>query len=110
MLSKKHKLPIGFFPVSSKTVIKNNYFLVKSIPNNLGIIRVGVTFKSKTFKKAVLRNKLKRMVFNFFRESLQAKSCKLQTGRDLLIILNPPIINLTKQEINSIFKNYERNI
>lgn len=98
MLKKKLKLPIGQFPTYAKTILKNEYFLIKSAPNNLDINRVGVTFKSKAFKTAVLRNKLKRIVFDYFR--LQITNYKLPTGQDLLIILNPPIISLSKDQIN----------
>lgn len=103
MLKKKHKLPVGFFPASAKTLIKDEFFAVKVHPNNLGFNRVGVTFRSKAFKTAVLRNKLKRIVFDTFR--LQAESPKLKAnGVDLLIILNPPIISLSKDRINDELK------
>ena len=107
MLRKRLRLPIELFPVSAKTILKNEYFTIKSVPNRLGFNRVGVTFKSKAFKTAVLRNRLKRTVFDYFRyaSSLQTTNHKLPTGRDLLIILNPLIIDLTKSEIINKLKN-----
>lgn len=96
MLPKKQKLPISLFPTSAKTILRNEYFLVKASPNNLGLGRLGVTFKSKAFKTAALRNRLKRSVFNYAKDR-----GNLASRRDLLIILNPPIINLSKSELNA---------
>lgn len=96
MLPKKQKLPIGLFPTSAKTILRNEYFLVKAIFNGLNFDRLGVTFKSKAFKTAALRNRLKRIVFGYAK-----KQADLASGRDLLIILNPPIINLSKSELNT---------
>ena len=66
MLPKKHKFPIQFFPKNSKTVFKSYIFTIKFSPNALNYNRVGVYITTKLSKSAVSRNRIKRVVLNFF--------------------------------------------
>ncbi len=114
MLNKKFKLPISLFPTSARTIVKDEVFTVKSVSNNLGLNRVGVTFRSKSFKTAVLRNRFKRIVFDSFRSRGVASGPEATplgvNGRDLLIVLNPSIINLTKPQIVAAFETLIKKI
>lgn len=105
MIAKKNKLPIDQFPKDAKTVYRGEFFTVKAVHNNMPIYRIGVLCKSAIFKSAVLRNRLRRAVFRGLK-SLTSKKTDEAQGLDLLIILNPPIINLTiieiEQKINDI--------
>ncbi len=98
MIAKKNKLPVDQFPKSAKTVYRGEFFVIKAIDNNLPIYRVGVLCRSAIFKTAVLRNKLRRSVFRGL-QHLSKKKLDEPRGMDLLIILNPPILNLTTKEI-----------
>lgn len=116
MLPKKNKLPIALFPKTSKVIFRDENLSIRLAANKLNYNRLGVTFKSKAFKTAVLRNRLKRAIFNVFKgESGLFKTNQNQApGRDLLIILNPPIISLAtkdkKEELINKLKIYARSI
>lgn len=110
MVSKKLKLPIDQFPKNHKVTFRGDFFSCRTAPNDKNHNRLGVNFKSKSFKTAVLRNRLKRAVFDFFRvysSFFQDKQDKTgKGGTDLLITLNPAILNLTNEEIHSQLKNH----
>ena len=105
MLPKKFKLPIQDFPKNASTVLKNRFFSIKSVANNLQYNRFGVYVSSKIFKKAVLRNKTRRIFLRFYAK--RANSLPIdKKGRDLLIIPKPNIIELTPREIMNNLENH----
>jgi len=118
MLAKKFKLPVGLFPRQSTLVLDSAGLSVRAITNNLTHNRVGIVFKKGAFKTAALRNKLKRIVFDFFRENwsrLEVGHGTLSVtsngigvtpapnGTDLLVTLKPAIIGFTT---NKAIKDY----
>lgn len=106
MIAKKNKLPIDEFPKDAKTVYRGNFFTIKAVHNNLPIYRIGVLCRSAIFKSAVLRNRLRRAVFRGL-QPITNKKINDGQGLDLLIILNPPIINLTIKEIEKYINDIE---
>lgn len=68
---------------------------VKAVDNELGISRFGILISTKVSKKAVIRNKIKRQI----RAVLHAEMPKLKTGKDLVIIVFPQILDKKFQEI-----------
>ncbi len=96
MLAKKFKLPIETFPRQSKIVLDNDSLTLRGVKNNLTHNRVGIVFKKGAFKTASLRNKFKRIVFDFFRANLPQLKAQNQ---DLLVTLKPAIITLSPKEI-----------
>ena len=103
MLAKKFRLPVGTFPRGVKPSGKNRYMAVVKIKNNLNHDRLGVVFRAKAFRGAALRNKLKRFVFD--NAPIEKKT---QKGRaqDILVILNPEILKLTKKELKDNLDKY----
>jgi ribonuclease P protein component len=90
MLAKKFKLPIQKGLKENQKVfnfLKGKYFNLKNSKNNLDYSRFGVIVSSKIIKKAFLRNRLKRIVF----EMIRNKKLYLISGEDVLIISLPMI-------------------
>jgi len=90
MLAKKFKLPIQEGLKKNQKVfnfLKGKYFNLKSSKNNLDYSRFSVVISSKIIKKAFLRNKLKRIVF----ETIKDKKLYLIPGEDILTITLPGI-------------------
>lgn len=110
MLPKKLKLQIADFPKTAKTAVRDGRLTLRLAPNGLTFNRLGVTFRSKSFKTSVLRNRLKRGVFNFFSRSQEFRSKRPPGGgRDILITLNPDIIEELKgKDLKEILKKYDK--
>ncbi|OGY59370.1 MAG: hypothetical protein A3B23_03720 [Candidatus Colwellbacteria bacterium RIFCSPLOWO2_01_FULL_48_10] len=99
MIAKELKLPIGEFPKNHRVVFRGDFFSLRAAPNGTGRNRLGVNFRSKAFKTAVLRNRLRRTVFDFFRTQSDFLKTAPKSATDLLITLNPAILTLTKQAL-----------
>jgi len=99
MIAKKLKLPINLFPKNAKTVFRNKYFILKFNPGNFPYDRLGVVASKRVLKSAVARNCLKREIFDFFRANHDFMKPKNKNKKDLLIIINPAIIELTKSDL-----------
>ncbi len=101
MLSKKYRLPIQEFIKSRSNIIKGDYFIFKFKKNNLLFSRIGVIISGKVNKSAVKRNKIKRIIFDFFR----LKEYHLGAGKDILFIVLLSVNKLTKAEIGREIEN-----
>lgn len=86
MLAKKLRLPVGVFPARADTFYQGQCFTLKTSPNKFSHNRVGVIITKKTALKAVERNRLRRKVFDLFREETRLRFGK---GTDLLVIVKP---------------------
>lgn len=100
MLAKKYRLQIDEWLKDKKKRIfgrKSDFFVVKTSANNLDFSRFGVVISAKVSKSAVVRNRIRRTIFNFIRLN------KFQeiAGNDVLIIVLPPAAKLTRQEIEN---------
>jgi len=81
MLAKKYKLPIqSFLAKKPKVTGKTNFFMVRQLPNNFDYSRFGVVISKKVSASAVVRNKIKRIIFDFIR----LNKYNLKPGRDIL--------------------------
>jgi ribonuclease P protein component len=69
---------------------------IKVLDNKKDNIRLGVIVSNKVSKKAVKRNQLKRIIRDFFYKNLD----KLTSGKDIVVITLPEIVNKEKKEIN----------
>jgi len=100
MLAKKHRLPIQLFITKKGKIFKSPYFLLKIFPPKNSFSRFGVIISSKISKKAVVRNRLKRQIFDFFQKF---------RGRfpiaDYLIIPFPGLAELNKSEFQKALTN-----
>lgn len=65
MIPKKNKLPAQLtFSLKARKTIQTRHLAIKVFSTNLDYPRFGVVISKKTAKSAVMRNKLKRAVFN----------------------------------------------
>lgn len=99
MLSKKQRLPIQFFVGKRGKLAKGSYFLVKIYDTKEFSSRFGVTVSAKVSKKAVERNRLKRMAYNFIQEYYK----KIPVG-DYWISVLPPAAKLEKENFQKELK------
>lgn len=92
MLAKKFKLPIYKSLKNKKAlkILKGKYFNFKIFDNELGYSRFGAIISSKILKKAFLRNKLKRFIF----EDIRLNKVYFKLNRDCLIIVRPEIVRI----------------
>src|SRR3989344_7261945 len=67
--------------------IKNDFFVLKFLPNGLENNRFGIVVSQKVSKKAVVRNKIRRRV----KESIKLKAVAKGENADAIIICFPSI-------------------
>ena len=83
---------------------KEDFLVLKKVKNNLKISRFGFVAKKTFFKKATLRNKIKRRL----RESVRIKLNKIKKGIDGVLIANPGLetrdFREIKEILNKLFK------
>ena len=60
-----------------------NNLVIQIRENGLSCTRIGISVGVKNFKRAVVRNRLKRQIRAFFRENL----LKIRQGGDIVVIL-----------------------
>ena len=96
MLKKKFRLS----GLDIKNIFANKYkkfaskdWLIIYKENNLGYPRFSVSPRTSIFKKAVERNKIRRLVYKFIRELMQKEKI---SSYDFLIIIQNKEIDLEK--------------
>jgi|SRR3989344_5304720 len=86
MLAKKYRLPVQkFFYERPPKTQKSRYFLLKSFPQGAPHSRLGVVISKAVAAKSTRRNKLKRSIFDFFKDY----KTRLP-AQDFLLIALPP--------------------
>ena len=85
MLSRRYKLPVAKFTRQPAHSRSGQYLFLKKHPNNLEFSRFGVIISTRFDKRAVYRNQLKRLIFDFFQSNLN----KISLGYDYLVIIKP---------------------
>lgn len=76
-------------------------FTLKSKSNGLSLNRFGIVVSKKIDKRAVGRNRIKRL----FRSILVDLNKNMMPGHDILYIARIGILNKTKEEIQALIKN-----
>jgi ribonuclease P protein component len=80
----------------------------KAAPNDLAYNRVGVIVSKKVSRSAVVRNHIKRRIVDFFRTETAFLNKDKGPGIDLLVIVNPSMIEVsTKFFINELKRSWE---
>jgi len=75
----------------------SSIFSIKIVDNNMDVTRLGILISTKISKKAVIRNHFKRQI----REIIQSQLAKIKTGKDIVIVVFPQIIDKNFQEVEN---------
>lgn len=79
---------------------QNKYTALKLIKNNLPESRIGIIVSTKVSKKAVVRNKVKRII----RASILGFLTKVAAGYDVVIMVRPEIARYDFAAIDAVIK------
>lgn len=100
MLAKKYRLPIQVVIGKRGQSYKSRYFLLKIFANPLAFNRFGAVISKKVAPRAVDRNRLKRQIFNFFKNNSLMGQGSGQ-NKDFLIIASAGILSVAKKDLLS---------
>lgn len=78
----------------------SNIIGIKAVDNNLKEPRFGILVSTKVSKKAVIRNKNRRLI----RESIKSLLTEIVTKKDIVVIVFPLILDKNFQEISQDLK------
>lgn len=95
MFKRQNRLPRGVRFYNS-SFLSAPLFVLKVKKNGLMRNRFGISVSRKIDKRAVIRNKIKRI----FRETLIVLDKNLTIGNDMLFIIKKEIVGKTKEQIN----------
>lgn len=84
MFAREYRLPSSITFPSESLVIRTPLFLLKIVSNNLSHNRYGFVISKKVDKRAVERNRVRRL-FSSILENLKIE----QKGHDLLVVISP---------------------
>lgn len=98
MFKRQNRLPRGIEFYNSFFSTPN--FILKVKKNGLTVNRFGIVVSKKIDKRAVERNKIKRM----FRKTLMDLNKEMASGHDILFIVGPGIINKTAEQVSFAIK------
>jgi ribonuclease P protein component len=93
MLKSKYRLPVKSKATHS-SVVKSQTFLLKLSQNNLSLSRFGFIISKKIDKRAVIRNRTKRVIRSCIEEMLK----KIKQGYDMLFILQKSAVGKKRYE------------
>lgn len=100
MLKRKYRLNQRIKAKAQRS-FKTPFFVLRIAENDLGYNRFGFVVSKKVDKRAVIRNKVKRML----RGEIELKFEEIKKGFDILFMLNKEIVNATKDEIGEVLYN-----
>lgn len=99
MLAKKYRLPIQSVLNKRGQSFKSRSFLFKIFLGVVDYNRFGVVISKKVDKKAVVRNKLKRIILDAAKKFVCLTNDKNKTKHDILIIVSSAVAKLEKTDI-----------
>ncbi len=100
MFKKENRL-VGAIRFNNSHSFSVPQFVLKERKNGLLLNRFGIVVSKKIDKRAVIRNRIKRM----FRSSLEILNKNMTPGHDILFIARPGILSKTKEENRDLIKN-----
>jgi len=99
MLAKKFRLPVKEFLSKKAKITKTSNFYFRYLPNQLPFNRAGVVISKKTEKSSARRNRVKRIIFEYFRQEKNKEKNTPKTRIDILISPGAKIFKLEAKEI-----------
>jgi len=100
MFKRENRLVLGI-EFNNAQSISTFPFNLKVKKNEMGINRFGIVVSKKIDKRAVIRNKIKRV----FREALIKLNKTMPSGHDILLITKKEALGKTKEEVLILLKN-----
>lgn len=97
MLPKSQRLPHSV-RLHVPRSLRTEFFTVKTAPNNLSISRFGVVISKKVDKRAVVRNRMRRLIHQAICEQLSSTL----PGQDTLFMVQKPFVKLPETLIQEI--------
>lgn len=105
MLSRKNRISLDrdfkrIFRVGKKA--SGSFFFIKTLKNNLNYPRISIVIGKNIAKKAVKRNKIRRLLNRIIEKKLP----RLDKNSDIVVIFqkNPFILEKTKKELESLLE------
>jgi len=74
-------------------------FYIRFLPNKSEITRFGIVVSPKIFKRAVVRNRIKRRISEICRKKIE----DIKKGYDIVLIIKSPALNRNIQELTEDF-------
>jgi ribonuclease P protein component len=93
MLRKRYRLPIKI-KLTHSSVSRSETFLLKISQNKLSFNRFGFIISKKIDKRAVVRNRTKRLI----RSCIEEISGKIKQGYDMLFIIQKSVVDKNRYE------------
>lgn len=104
MLEKQYRLP-AHVRLTHPASYSSPLFLVKVSPNNLSIPRFGFIVTKKMEKRAIARNRIKRV----FRSCIEEMRDKIKVGYDMLFFLKSGVLEKDHENMyNEIYKTLQQ--
>jgi len=97
MLPKSHRLPHSVRLTRAQS-LRTDLFVVKSALNNLGTSRFGVVISKKVDKRAVGRNRMRRLI----NQAILTHFLPTSRGQDTLFIVQKPFVQLPEQLLEEV--------
>lgn len=92
MFKRQNRLPGGRF--NSSSFFNTPLFVLRVKDNSLNLNRFGIVVSKKIDRRAVIRNKIKRI----FREILVGLNSEMTPGHDMLFVVKIGTINKTTKQ------------
>lgn len=99
MFKRENRLISGI-RFDSSCFLANPQFILKKKKNKLNINRFGIVVSKKIDKRAVVRNRIKRI----FRETLVDLNKIMTSGNDILLITKKDALGKTRKEIAALLE------
>lgn len=100
MLPKSLRLP-SKQKLSNPQRMQTDFFSISFLPNNTGVNRYGIVVSKKIDKRAVVRNRLKRVL----RSIVEELHIKLPQGNDILFVVKRNFQDISREEILKTMQN-----
>ena len=94
MLAKKYRLPAQIRLINTVSVTTPLFFC-KIARNNLPLSRFGFVVRKTVDKRAIVRNRVRRV----FRSCIEEMLPNIQGGNDVLFFLNRSLLEIERQEL-----------
>lgn len=97
MLPKLYRLPHSVRLTGSQS-LRTDFLIVRSVANGLDVSRFGVVISKKVDKRAVMRNRMRRLIH----QAILTRFLPLAKKQDTLFIVQKPFTQLSEQFLEEV--------